>query len=84
MARNLSKQSKITAKYQITIPKEVRERLKLRVADAIQWQSGEDGRIYITAAEMPIAEFKGAIKVGRGEIAEDIETAREAMVERFR
>jgi|APSaa5957512622_1039677.scaffolds.fasta_scaffold161467_2 AbrB family looped-hinge helix DNA binding protein len=80
----LRKQSKITAKYQITIPKQVRELLKLQVADALVWQTGEDGRIYITAADAPIAEYKGAIRVGRGDIGEDIDKARDAMVDRFR
>ena len=84
MPEYLLKQSKITAKYQVTIPKEVRERLKLQVAAAIEWSSGEDGRIYVTAAATPIAEYKGAIRVGRGDIREDIERARDAMVDRFR
>jgi hypothetical protein len=44
----------------------------------------EDGRIYVTAAEASIVELKGAIKVGRGDIAADIERARDEMVDRFR
>jgi len=84
MPENLLKQSKITAKYQVTIPKEVRERLKLQAAAAIEWASGEDGRIYVTAAGAPIVEYKGAIKVGGGDIREDIEKARDAMARRSR
>ena len=83
MGDRVVKQSKITAKYQVTITREVRDRLKLKVADAIEWNEA-DGRIYVTAAEFPIAKFKGAIKVGRGEIGKDIEKARESMADRFR
>jgi AbrB family looped-hinge helix DNA binding protein len=80
----MAKQSRITAKYQVTIPKEVRERLKLQVADTIEWRVREDGRVYVTPAEAPIAEYKGAIRVGRGDIRKDIEKARDAMVDRHR
>ena len=73
---NLSKQSKITAKYQITIPKEVRKRLKLQVADVIQWQSGEDGRIYVTAAQMPFLKYEGILDTGPGDPVEDVKQAR--------
>ena len=84
MSETLLKQSKITAKYQVTIPKEVRDRLKLQSAAAIAWTRGEDGRIYVTAAETPIAHYKGAIQVGRGDNRQDIEKARDAMAHRRR
>jgi AbrB family looped-hinge helix DNA binding protein len=84
MDNALSKQSKITSKYQVTVPKAVRERLKLGAADVLTWQVAEDGRIYVTAAEAPITELKGVIRVGHGDIAADLEKARDAMVERFR
>jgi AbrB family looped-hinge helix DNA binding protein len=83
MSDRVVKQSKITAKYQVTIPREVRDRLKLKVADAIVWNE-RDGNIYITAAEFPFAKYKGVIKVGRGDIGKDIEKARDAMADRLR
>ncbi len=39
-------QSLITSKYQITIPKSVREKLKLAVHDAIEWKI-EDDRVAV-------------------------------------
>ncbi len=76
MDDRLSIQSKITAKYQVTVPKEVRERLKLEAADAIKWSSGEDGRIYVTTAEQPILKWAGSIRVGPGDVVEDVKQAR--------
>ena len=84
MGETLVKQSKVTAKYQVTIPREVREQLRLKVADALQWKSGDDGRIYVTAAGVPMARYKSAFKVGRGDIHDDVEKARRAMGDRFR
>lgn len=60
MARDLSVQSRITAKYQVTIPRQVRERLTLQVADAIEWSESADGRIYVApyiegAADLSLA-----------------------------
>ena len=75
--------SKITSKYQITIPREVRERLKLKVADAIEWKT-EGERIYVVPVDKPILKHKGAIHVQPGDIGEDIEQARRAMADRYR
>lgn len=79
-----SKHSKITAKHQITVPREVRDRLKLGPSDRIQWRCAEDGRIYVTIAEAPIAQYQGAVRVGIGDIQADIEAARDAAVDRYR
>lgn len=84
MARDLSAKSKITAKYQVTIPRNVRERLKLQVADAIEWSEAEDGRIYVAAAAAPILQLKGAITVGRGDIRRDVRAARTAIADKHR
>jgi len=84
MPDSLLKQSKINSRHQVTIPREVRERLKLGESAVIEWTSGEDGRIYVSASRAPIAEFRGAIKVGRGDTGRDLEEAREARVSRNR
>ena len=69
--------SKITSKFQITIPGEVRERLRLHVADAIEWKL-EGERIYVEAAEKPFLKHRGVIEVGEGDIKQDIEQSRAA------
>ena len=68
--------SKITSKFQVTIPREVRKRLKLDVADSIEW-TFEDGRVFVRPVKSPFMRHRASVKVGPGEIREDIEQARE-------
>lgn len=76
-------ESKITAKYQVTIPRAIRDQLKLKVADTIDWQV-EGGRVYVTPTEKPFLRYRGAIKTGPGDIKEDIRKARELRAARYR
>lgn len=63
--------SKITSKYQITIPSEIREKLKLNVSDAIECRI-QGNRVYVEPVNKPFLKYKGIIKVGPGDIKEDI------------
>jgi AbrB family looped-hinge helix DNA binding protein len=69
-------QSKITSKFQTTIPKVIRQNLKLSVHDTLEWKI-EQGRIIVYPAQKDFLKFRNAIKVGPGDIAEDIKQARE-------
>jgi len=67
--------STITSKFQTTIPKEIRDKLKLSVHDAVEW------RINGTVAVVSLSQRKfllrrGAVKTGKGDIAADIAKAR--------
>lgn len=70
--------SKITDKFQITIPKAVRELLKLQRSDLLEWKI-ESGKITVEAVAKPFLRYKGAIAVGTGDIGKDIEGARQAI-----
>jgi len=75
--------SKITAKYQVTIPRKVRESLKLGVADAIEWNIG-NGRVVVTAGgEKPFLKYGKFFKVGPGDIKKDIMEARKKRAQRY-
>ncbi len=51
-AGNVTKvSSKITSKNQITIPKIVRELLKVHSTDSIEWQIEPNGRVMITRSQ---------------------------------
>ena len=51
-AGNVTKvSSKITSKNQITIPKTVRELLKVRPTDTIEWQIEPNGRVMIVRSK---------------------------------
>ena len=73
--------SKITSKYQTTIPREIRKNLRLRIADAIEWKQ-EGDRVYVEPVKKPFLKHKGAIKTGRGNIRRDIEKARQIIGEK--
>ncbi|MGR3318036.1 MAG: AbrB/MazE/SpoVT family DNA-binding domain-containing protein [Candidatus Anammoxibacter sp.] len=67
--------SKITSKYQITIPKEIRNRLNLSVADSLEWKF-EKNKIFVEPANKPFLRYKGSIKIETGNIKKDILKAR--------
>jgi len=75
--------SKITSKFQVTIPREIRRRLKLNVSDSIEWKI-EDSRVVVEPVSKPFLAYRGLVKVGTGDIRKDIEKARKKRVGRFR
>jgi AbrB family looped-hinge helix DNA binding protein len=70
--------SKITPKYQVTIPRKIREKLKLRVSDTIEWKI-QDNCVYIERVNNPFLKYKGIIKVGTGDVKEDIIKSRKKL-----
>ena len=74
--------SKITSKYQTTIPKEVRDKLKVSVSDTLEWKFVE-GRLVVEPSKPFFQKYRGFIKVGEGDISEDLKKARESMAKRF-
>jgi len=75
--------SKITSKFQVTIPREIRTRLKLNISDSIEWKI-EDGKVVVEPVSKPFLVYRGIVKVGSGDIRNDIEEARNKRVERYR
>jgi AbrB family looped-hinge helix DNA binding protein len=76
-------QSVITSKFQTTIPKPVRENLRLSVRDSLEWKI-EKGKVVIYPSEKKFLQYRNAVKIGRGEISTDIERARNLRVEKYR
>lgn len=76
-------QSVITSKYQTTIPKAIRENIGLSVKDALDWKV-EKGKIIISPSKRNFLKYRNAVKIGRGDIDGDIETARNLSVEKYR
>ncbi len=73
--------TKITDKFQITIPKEIRKKMNLSRKDSIEWTT-EKGKIIIKPVKKEFLKYKGYIQVGEGDIEEDIRTARKLMAEK--
>lgn len=66
----------MTSKYQVTIPKRIRDRMHLEINSAIEWVV-EGGKITVKKAESPIMKYRGFIKTGPGDIDTDIAAARD-------
>ena len=67
--------SKITSKYQTTVPKEVRDRLSIAAEDSLDWDI-QDGSVIVRPAASRLSRWAGYIKVGRGSTVEDVRLAR--------
>ena len=76
-------QSVITSKFQTTIPKDVRERLKLSIHDTLEWKI-DRGKIVVLPVQKKFLEYRNKIKTGPGKIEKDIEQARKQRVEKYR
>ncbi len=68
-------ESKITAKFQTTVPKEVRTKLHLRPGDVLRWEV-VDGDVRMVPARRGFLERQGSIRVGPGSAVEDVRKAR--------
>jgi AbrB family looped-hinge helix DNA binding protein len=76
-------QSVITSKFQTTIPKAVRENLKLSVQDALEWKI-ERGKVIVYPAQKKFLQYKNTVKTGKGDISADIKLARTMRMEKYR
>ena len=76
-------QSVITSKFQTTIPKDIRERLKLSIHDTLEWKV-EKGKIVVLPVQKKFLKYRNRIKTGRGKIEDDVKLARKQRVEQYR
>jgi len=72
----------ITSKYQTTIPKAIREDLRLSINDTIEWKV-ENGRIVVVPMQKKFLKFINTVKTGSGNIEDDIKLSRKRRVERY-
>ena len=75
-------QSVITSKFQTTIPKGVRERLKVTVKDTLEWKV-ECGKTVVVSVQKRFLNYKNSVKTGAGKIEEDIILSRDRRVEKY-
>jgi len=75
--------STVTVKYQTTIPKAVREQLGISINDALEWVV-EKGRVIVQPVHNNFLGYQGSVKTGSGDIAADIQAARDSRMERYR
>jgi AbrB family looped-hinge helix DNA binding protein len=75
--------STITSKYQTTIPKAIRINLGLSIKDALEWRV-ENGKVILYPAKRNFLNYRNSVKTGQGDIAGDIEAARNIRMEKYR
>jgi len=75
--------STVTAKYQTTIPKAVREKLGISINDSLEW-TVEQGKAVVLPVHNDFLGYRGSVKTGTGDIAADIQSARERRMEKYR
>jgi AbrB family looped-hinge helix DNA binding protein len=73
----------ITSKYQTTIPKAIRINLGLSVKDALEWKV-ENGQVILYPVKRNFLKYRNSVKTGQGDIAGDIEAARNLRMEKYR
>lgn len=74
--------STITSKFQITIPKPIREHLGLDIQDTLEWKL-ENGKVIIIPAKNTFLKYKNSIQIGRGDIEKDIHEAWNNRLEKY-
>lgn len=75
--------STITSKFQTTIPKVIREGLKLSVNDTLEWEL-KDGKVIVRPGQTRFLDRRSSIRVGPGDIEEDISASKNAIAEEYR
>ena len=75
--------SKVTSKYQTTIPTKIRRLLKLKVSDAIEWKL-EKGKVVVKPIENSFLKYRGTVNAGSANITDDIQKARQEMIQKFK
>ncbi len=75
--------STVTVKFQTTIPKAVREQLGISINDALEWIV-EKGRVVVHPVHNEFLRYRGSVKVGAGDIAADIQSARTSCLEKYK
>ena len=75
--------STVTTKYQTTIPKSVRDKLGISIHDALEWVI-EKGQVVVHPVQSTFLSYRGSVKIGAGDVAEDIRLARAERLDKYR
>jgi AbrB family looped-hinge helix DNA binding protein len=72
----------VTSKGQVTIPKEIRDRLRVRPGDRVTFRERPDGTIVVEAQTVDLLSLVGTLKPRRRGVS--VEDMNEALRRRFR
>lgn len=74
--------STLTSKGQITIPKQIRDHLKLRTGHRLDFQVSPDGLVFLRPRNRDVRELKGIVRSPRRRSV-SVEEMNEAIAEGF-
>ena len=75
--------ARLSSKGQITVPRDIRERLKLKLGDKIQFRVADDGRVVVEAAKYHVGELFGLLRRKDGKSV-SVEAMDDALRRRFK
>ena len=75
--------SRITSKFQTTIPKVVRDNLKLAVSDTLNWEI-ENDKIIVRTNKNQFLRYRNIIKIGAGDVEDDRKLAKKLRMDKHR
>jgi len=55
-------EARLSSKGQITVPRDIRERLKLKLGDKIQFRVADNGQVVVEAAKYHVGELYGLLR----------------------
>ena len=55
----------LTSKGQLTLPKKIREQLKVRAGDAVDFVIGDDGEVRVRAGTVDVSALRGLLHRAR-------------------
>ncbi len=67
--------STLTSKGQLTLPKQIRERLNLRSGDRVEFRLTDEGQVMVEAASQDLRSLKGFLKARRRLTLEDMDVS---------
>jgi bifunctional DNA-binding transcriptional regulator/antitoxin component of YhaV-PrlF toxin-antitoxin module len=67
--------SRITSKHRTTVPRSVREKLRVGPGDILRWEI-VGGYVRLTAANRAFLKRRGSVVAGPGSVVEDVAGAR--------
>ena len=74
--------STLTSKGQITVPKEIRDHLKLRTGQRLEFEVAADGRVVMRPRSRDVRDLKGIVRTSRRKTV-SVEEMNEAIEQGF-
>lgn len=76
-------EARLSSKGQITVPRDIRERLKLRLGDKLRFRIADNGQVVMEAAKYHVGELYGLLRRKSAKPV-PVETMDESIRQRFK